>query len=64
VAVPAWNLAHHGFLGTTTLASADLPWKGIGRRTYNTLPGGILYAAAWFSLFPASMLATRVAFAL
>jgi 4-amino-4-deoxy-L-arabinose transferase-like glycosyltransferase len=62
--VPAWNLIHHGFPGNTTLVEADLPWKGINRRTYNVLPGGILYLAAWFAVVPGNTLATRIAMSL
>jgi hypothetical protein len=64
VAVPAWNLAHHGSTGTTVLVAANSPWKGINQRTYNTLPGGILYLAAWFKVFPTSIVASRLAFVL
>jgi hypothetical protein len=60
VAVPAWNLAHHGFAGTTTLADPTIPWKDIQHRTYNILPGGILYLAAGYSVLPATILATRI----
>jgi hypothetical protein len=64
VAVPAWNLAHYGFAGTTTLADPASPWKDIARRTYNTLPGGILWMAAVYSVFPGSLAVTRIATAL
>ena len=64
VAVPAWNLAQHGNTGTTFLARQTLPWKGIGRRTYNVLPGGLLYLAPWFLVFPATIVVTRLAFLL
>ncbi len=62
VAVPAWNLALHGYAGTTVLAPETLPWKGIGQRTYNVLPGGLLYLAPWFLVFPATITVTRLAF--
>jgi len=64
LAVPARNLAQHGFPGTTTFVEKDTPWKGINRRTYNTLPGGILYLASWFAYLPATTLATRIAMSL
>ncbi len=64
VAVPAWNLALHGYAGTTVLARKTLPWKGIGQRTYNVLPGGLLYLAPWFLVFPATIIVTRLAFLL
>jgi hypothetical protein len=64
VAVPAWNLAQHGYAGTTVITLQTLPWKGINRRTYNTLPGGFLYLAPWLTVFPASIVVTRLAFLL
>ena len=64
MAVPAWNLAQHGYAGTTVITLQTLPWKGINRRTYNTLPGGFLYLAPWLTVFPASIVVTRLAFLL
>ncbi len=64
VAVPAWNLAQHGYAGTTVLARQTLAWKGMNRRTYNTLPGGLLYLAPWLTVFPATIVVTRLVFLL
>jgi hypothetical protein len=64
LAVPAWNLAHHGFPGTTVLVDTNTAWQGVNRRTYNTLPGGIVYLASWFAIFPATILSSRIAMTL
>jgi hypothetical protein len=64
VAVPAWNLAQHGYAGNSVIKLQTLPWKGIDRHTYSTLPGGILYLALWLTVFPATILVTRLAFLL
>ena len=55
----AYNLAHHGFMGTTVL---DVPGGGltrIGQRTYWILPLYLVGQAAWYKIGPASLLWTR-----
>ncbi len=60
VANPAWNLATHGFMGTTCIEMAGSNWTGIDQRTYNTLPVGILNLALWYKIFGFSVAATRL----
>jgi hypothetical protein len=53
---PAYNLAYHGFLGTTILDPASSTWKsvdltGIDRHTYWVMPLSLLVNAAGFRLF-------------
>jgi hypothetical protein len=58
---PAYNLAFHGYMGSSIIEEQGSDWAGINRVTYNTLPVGILDAAAWFRLFGASLLVARLA---
>lgn len=56
----AWNLAHHGFLGTTVLESAGTGYTRIQQRTYWVMPGFLLGEALWYRLFPATLVSTRL----
>lgn len=62
---PAWNLGHHGFLGTTVLDPASSTWKsvdltGIDRHTYWVMPLSLLLNSAVFRTFGFSSLAMRL----
>ena len=64
-ASPAYNLAQHGFLGTTVLDPASSTWKnvkltGIDRHTYWVMPLNLLLNAASFRLFGFSVLSMRL----
>ena len=61
VANPAYNLAFHGYPGTTGFEMATNAWKGVDRHTYNTLPTGILVLALFYKLFGFSLFVTRAA---
>ena len=60
---PAYNLAYHGFLGTTVQHGRGLPvtaeFPGYDRYTYWALPVYILTLAGWVRVFGASIIATR-----
>src|ERR1035437_9694357 len=56
----AYNLAHHGFLGTTFL-DPDSRWlTRIQQHTYWVLPLFLLGQALWYKLAPATVFWTRV----
>jgi hypothetical protein len=64
-ASPAWNLSHHGFLGTTVLDPASNTWKsvdltGIDRHTYWVMPLSLLLNSAAFAIFGFHSLAMRL----
>ena len=61
VANPAYNLAFHGYPGTTGFEMATSAWKGVDRHTYNTLPTGILVLSLFYKLFGFSLFVTRLA---
>ncbi len=60
---PAYNLAHHGYLGTTVqhgrglVVNVDFPQYD--RYTYWALPAYLLALAGWIRVFGASIIATR-----
>jgi hypothetical protein len=55
----SYNLAHHGFLGTTVLESAGTGLTRIERHTYWVMPLYLLGQALWYKFVPASVLLTR-----
>jgi len=60
VANPAWNLANHGFMGTTCIEMTGSGWTHVDRRTYNTFPVGIIALALIYKVFGFSLVMTRV----
>jgi hypothetical protein len=56
----AYNLAHHGFLGTTVLEPAGTKLTRIEQRTYWVMPLYLLGQALWYKLVPANIFATRL----
>jgi 4-amino-4-deoxy-L-arabinose transferase-like glycosyltransferase len=58
VANPAWNLATHGFMGTTNVHRPQ--WPDIDRYTFNTLPVGILTTSLTFKLIGFSLFSSRI----
>ena len=60
VANPAWNLASHGFMGTTCIEMTRSHWTRIDQHTYNTFPVGILNLAFGYKLFGFSLVTTRL----
>ena len=68
-ASPAWNLASHGFMGTTILEPANSwvngrSYHGIDRHTFWIMPLGPVVQAAWYRIVPFSLLSTRLLSAL
>jgi hypothetical protein len=57
----SYNLAKHGFLGTTVLDSASTGLTRIEQRTYWVMPLFLLGEAAWYKFFPASLYVAAVA---
>ena len=62
---PAYNLAYHGFMGTTVLDPASSTWKsvrltGIDRHTYWVMPLNLLFNAASFRIFGFGILPMRL----
>jgi len=55
----SYNLAHHGFLGTTVMESAGTNFTRIEQRTYWVMPLFLLGQALWYEFTPASIFATR-----
>jgi len=55
----SYNLAQHGFLGTTVIESAGTKFTRIEQRTYWVMPLYLLGQALWYKLAPASLFATR-----
>ena len=56
----AYNLAHHGFLGTTVLDPTTMGLTRIQQRTYWVLPLFLAGEAAWYKLAPATLFWTRM----
>lgn len=56
----AYNLARHGFLGTTVIDPADMHLTRIDRRTYWVMPLYLLGQAFWLKLFPATLFSIRL----
>jgi hypothetical protein len=64
-ASPAYNLAYHGFMGTTVLDPLSSTWKsvkltGIDRHTYWAMPLNLLWNAAAFRVFGFSVYTMRL----
>ncbi|HEX8068916.1 MAG TPA: hypothetical protein VF546_03125 [Pyrinomonadaceae bacterium] len=57
---PAWNLAAHGFMGTTVLRTGEDWLRGIERHTYWVMPLGLLAEAGWYKLFGFGLFKTRL----
>ena len=55
----SYNLARHGFLGTTVLDPTDMRLTRIDRRTYWVMPLYLLGQALWLKLFPPTLFAVR-----
>lgn len=55
----SYNLARHGFLGTTVLDPTDMRLTRIDRRTYWVMPLYLLGQAVWLKLFPPTLFAVR-----
>jgi 4-amino-4-deoxy-L-arabinose transferase-like glycosyltransferase len=56
----AYNLAVHGFMGTTVLPEPNSPaFQGIGKHTYWIMPLSLVHQAAWFKLFGFSLFIMR-----
>lgn len=55
----SYNLARHGFLGTTVIDPTDMHLTRIDRRTYWVMPLYLLGQAFWLKLFPATFFAAR-----
>ena len=55
----AYNLAHHGFMGTTVLDPRQTGLVGIDRHTYCPMPLYPVAQAAWYRVFPATIFWTR-----
>lgn len=54
----AWNLAHKGFMGTT-VKGPNSDFTRIAQHTYWVLPTFLVGEAAWYLVFPDSLLSTR-----
>ena len=59
-ACPAYNLAHHGFLGMTVIDTAGTTLTRYDQHVYGLLPMYLLGEALWFKIFPATLFCTRV----
>lgn len=59
-AASAFNLAHRGSTGTTTLDPDASGLPRIQQKSYWTMPLYMLVEAAWFRLFPATAFSSRV----
>jgi hypothetical protein len=55
----AYNLAHHGFFGTTVLEPQGTGFTRIDRRTYWVMPLYLVGQALWYKVFSATILSTR-----
>jgi hypothetical protein len=55
----AYNLAHHGFMGTTVLDSPGNGLTRIGQRTYWIMPLFVLGETLWYRIFPATLFWAR-----
>lgn len=58
-ACAGYNLATHGFMGTTVLEEKGSPFAGINRRTYWILPLHIIAQAGWYRLTGFSLFSLR-----
>lgn len=56
---PAYNLAKHGFFGTTLLDPVASNLPGINQRTYWVMPGYLLLEALWYKVVPSSIFWSR-----
>ena len=56
----AYNLAHHGFMGTTVLESAGTGLTRIDRHTYWIMPLFPLGQAVWYTFAPSTVFWTRI----
>lgn len=56
----AYNLARHGFLGTTVIDPAGTNLTRIDQRTYWVMPLYLLGQALWLKFFPASFFSVRL----
>jgi len=56
----AYNLAHFGVLGTTTIDPDATGLLRINQRTYFVMPLYLLVQAGWLKLFPASIFSIRI----
>jgi hypothetical protein len=59
-AIPALNLATHGFMGTTVLEFKNTWLQGLDRHTYWLMPLHLLAQAAWYKLLGFSLLRQRL----
>ncbi len=55
----SYNLAHHGFMGTTVLEPQGSGLTRIDQRTYWVMPLYLVTQAAWYKFFPATIGWTR-----
>lgn len=55
----AYNLAHHGFFGTTVMESHGTGLTRIDQRTYWVMPLYLLGEALWYKVSSSTILATR-----
>ena len=55
----SWNLAKHGFMGTTVLDQTEVGLPRIGQRTYCTMPLYLVGQAAWYLVFPGTVFWAR-----
>ena len=56
----SYNLAHHGFMGTTVVDPTDMRLTRIDLRTYWVMPLYLLGQAVWLKLFPATLVVVRL----
>ncbi len=59
-AIPAVNLAKHGYMGTTVLASKGTWLAGIERHTYWMMPLDLLAQAGWYKVVGFSLFRQRL----
>ncbi len=57
---PAYNLAHHGFFGTTFADPGASRLPGVRERTYWVMPLYPLVQAGWLLVFPPTLLSVRL----
>lgn len=60
MACPAYNLIHHGNMGTTIWEETGSEFKGLNQRTYYLMPLYLLAEAPWFSAVGVSLVKMRV----
>lgn len=56
----AYNLARHGFLGTTVVDPVNFSLPGIERHTYWVMPLYLVGQAAWLKVFPPTIVSVRM----